>query len=83
MDGFYLGAFERRFPAIQDYAPVGALLGVLRVGREPMSRAELAAVLCMTEAHIQAYQLSTSALTASQPRSDFTVAGEKRCDSDK
>ncbi|MGF6408361.1 WD40 repeat domain-containing protein [Paraburkholderia sp. MM5482-R1] len=52
MDGFYLDAFERRFPESEDYAPVGALLGVLCVKREPMSRAELAAILCTTEAQV-------------------------------
>ncbi|WP_233849334.1 DUF4062 domain-containing protein [Paraburkholderia sp. HD33-4] len=45
MDGFYLDTFERRFPACEDYAPFGALLGVLCVQREPLSRAELAAIL--------------------------------------
>lgn len=45
MDGFYLEAFQRRFPETDDYAPVGALLGVLCVEREPMSCAELAGIL--------------------------------------
>ena len=52
IDGFYLDAFERRFPESDDYAPVGALLGVLCVQREPMSRVELAAILCTTEAQV-------------------------------
>jgi len=52
MDAFYLDTFERRFPESQDYAPDGALLGVLCVEREPMSRAELAAILCTPEAQV-------------------------------
>lgn len=45
LDGFYLDAFQRRFPQGEDYAPVGAVLGVLCVQREPLSRVELAAIL--------------------------------------
>ncbi|MFM0223096.1 P-loop domain-containing protein [Paraburkholderia dipogonis] len=52
MDGFYLDAFERRFPEREDYAPVAALLGVLCVQREPLSRAELAAIRRTSEAQI-------------------------------
>ncbi|MDN7176989.1 hypothetical protein M0D69_02930 [Caballeronia sp. SEWSISQ10-4 2] len=52
MDGFYLDAFERRFPESEDYGPIGALLGVLCVQREPLSRAELAAILGTTEAQV-------------------------------
>ncbi|AUT66447.1 DUF4062 domain-containing protein [Paraburkholderia terrae] len=52
MDAFYLDAFERRFPENQGYAPVGALLGVLCVKREPMSRAELAAILCIPQQQV-------------------------------
>jgi len=52
MDGFYLDAFERRFPESEDYAPVGALLGVLCVQREPLSRAELAAILGTPETRV-------------------------------
>ncbi|MFK4448987.1 WD40 repeat protein [Caballeronia udeis] len=54
MDGFYLDAFERRFPRSEDYASIGALLGVLSVQREPLWRAELAAILCTTEARVGA-----------------------------
>jgi WD40 repeat protein len=52
MDGFYLDAFARRFPESEDYAPVASLLGVLCVEREPMPRAELAAILGTSEAQI-------------------------------
>ncbi|MFP3558866.1 hypothetical protein SB861_50710 [Paraburkholderia sp. SIMBA_049] len=52
MDGFYLDAFERRFPENEDYATVGALLGLLCIQREPLSRAELAAILGTPEAHV-------------------------------
>ncbi|TCG04926.1 hypothetical protein BZM27_37515, partial [Paraburkholderia steynii] len=52
MDGFYLNAFERRIPESEDYASVGALLGVLCVKREPLSRAELAAILGAPEAQV-------------------------------
>jgi WD40 repeat protein len=53
MDAFYLDAFERRFPKSEDYAPVGALLGVLCVQLEPLSQADLAANLCTTESRIE------------------------------
>ncbi|WP_233849333.1 DUF4062 domain-containing protein [Paraburkholderia sp. HD33-4] len=52
MDAFYLDAFERRFPESEDYGPVGALLGVLCVQREPLSRVELAAILCTPETQV-------------------------------
>lgn len=52
MDGFYMDAFERRFPEHQDYAPVSALLGVLCVEREPMSEAELSAILGRPDAQV-------------------------------
>lgn len=52
LDGFYLDAFERRFPASEDYAPVGALLGVLCVEREPLSRADLAAIVGTPEEQV-------------------------------
>ena len=52
MDGFYLDAFERRFPESEDDAPVRVLLGVLCVQREPLSQAELAAILGTTEAQV-------------------------------
>ncbi|MGF6408869.1 WD40 repeat domain-containing protein [Paraburkholderia sp. MM5482-R1] len=52
LDGFYLDAFQRRFAKEENFQPVGALLGVLCVQREPLSRAELAAILNMSEARI-------------------------------
>lgn len=52
MDGFYLDAFERRFPESGDYAAVRTLLGVLCVEREPLSRAELAAIQGTSEAQV-------------------------------
>jgi hypothetical protein len=69
MDGFYLDAFERRFPAGEDYAPVGALLGVLCVKREPLSRAELAAILGTPEAQV---------VTMLRRLEDFLQVREKR-----
>jgi WD40 repeat protein len=45
MDGFYLEAFGRRFPDSQAYEAVRALLGILAVEREPVSRDDLASAL--------------------------------------
>ncbi len=53
MDAFYVDAFERRFPRGEDYTAVRSLLGVLCAKREPLSRAELAAILCTREQQVQ------------------------------
>jgi WD40 repeat protein len=69
MDEFYRDAFERRFPASVDYAPVGALLGVLCVQREPLSQADLAAILGTTEVQVETMLLRLE---------DFTRSREQR-----
>ena len=53
MDGFYLDAFQRRFPSDDAYAPMRPLLGLLGEAREPMDRATLAALLGMEATQVQ------------------------------
>lgn len=53
MDGFYLDAFERRFPTDADYEVIRSLVAVLCAQREPLSSAQLTAILSTPQWHIQ------------------------------
>jgi len=53
MDGFYLDAFQRRFPSADDYTPMGPLLGLLGQAQEPLDRGILAAILGVEEQWVQ------------------------------
>jgi WD40 repeat protein len=58
MDGFYLDAFERRFPSNADYALIRPLLALLCAQREPLSTAQLAAISNTPREQVQ-HQLAT------------------------